>query len=95
MSNDDLITTDVAAERLARSPAYVLRLVKQGDLVGQRIGPDTRGGQWLVSAASVAALKAQWAVSPPRRGRPPAGATPSAAALAQRRIRATRQTKEI
>ena len=88
---DDLITTDEAAARLERSATYVLRLRARGDLVGQRIGPDTRGGQWLISAASVDALRARWAADPPTRGRPAAGETPSPAALAQRRSRATRK----
>jgi hypothetical protein len=90
--DDDLITTDVAAARLDRSAAYVLRLLKQGDLVGRRIGPDTRGGQWLISAASVAALQARWAADPPRRGRPAQG-DPTPAALAQRRSRARQATE--
>lgn len=89
---DDLITTDVAAERLDRSTAYVLRLLKQGDLTGQLVGPPGRG-QWLVSAASVAALAARWDANPPRRGRP-AAAAPSESTLAKRRSRA-RQDAEI
>lgn len=88
---DNLITTHVAAERLGRSPVYVLRLLKQGDLQGQRIGPDSRGGQWLISAHSVDALAQRWAAEPPRRGRPPAGATPSPEALPQRRARQRRK----
>lgn len=66
----DLITTDEAATRLGRSTAYVLRLLKQGQLEGCRIGPDTRGGQWLIHATSVSALSEHWAANPPRRGRP-------------------------
>jgi len=90
--DDDLITTTEAAERLDRSAVYVLRLLNRGDLAGRRIGPDTRGGQWLVRAASAAALRARWAASPPRRGRP-AEAAPSESTLAKRRSRA-RQTEE-
>lgn len=93
MEDTDLITTAEAAAQLGRSAAYVLNLLKRGDLAGRRIGPDTRGGQWLVSAASVAALAAQWAASPPRRGRP-AEAAPSESTLAKRRSRA-RQEAEV
>jgi hypothetical protein len=89
---DDLITTNDAATRLARSPAYVLQLLKRGDLVGQRIGPESRGGQWLVSVASVAALAARWTADPPRRGRP-AQAKPTPDALARCRNLA-HQTEE-
>ncbi len=69
----DLITTEVAAARLERSAAYVLRLLKQGALQGQRIGPDSRGGQWLIRASSVEALARRWEATPPRRGRPTEG----------------------
>lgn len=93
MDDGDLITTDEAAERLKRSPAYVLRLLKQGDLVGRRIGPDTRGGRWLVSAASVAALCERWAADPPRRGRPAQG-DPTPVALAKRKSRAKHLQEE-
>ncbi|NNJ13705.1 helix-turn-helix domain-containing protein [Chloroflexales bacterium ZM16-3] len=93
MSDDtDLITTTDAAAQLGRSMSTINQLIKRGDLVGRRIGPDTRGGQWLVSAASVAALAARWAANPPRRGRP-AAAAPSESTLAKRRSRA-RQTEE-
>lgn len=90
---DDLITTDVAAERLGRSVERVRVLIKQGDLIGRRIGPATRGGQWLVSAASVAALRAQWARNPPKAGRPAASSEPTPLALAQRRSRARRKAE--
>ncbi len=85
--DDNLITTTEAAAQLSRSLSMINQLIKRGELIGRRIGPDTRGGRWLVSAASVAALVARWADDPPRRGRPAQGA-PSASALAKRKSRA-------
>lgn len=90
--DDDFITTTEAAAQLGRSMSMVNQLIKRGDLVGRRIGPDTRGGQWLISAASVAALIERWATDPPRRGRPALG-EPSPAALAKRRSRAKHETE--
>jgi excisionase family DNA binding protein len=89
---DDLITTTEAAERLERSPRYVLQLINRGELEVRRIGPKTRGGQWLVSVASIDALLERWETDPPRRGRP-ADKTPSVSALARRRSR-ERQSEE-
>ncbi len=87
---ENYITTTEASTRLGRSLRYVLDLIDRGNLDAQRIGPPRRG-QWLVSAASVAALAARWAANPPRRGRP-AAAAPSELTLAKRRSRA-RQTE--
>lgn len=81
------ITPAEAAEQLGRSHNYVLKLLDSGELAGRRIGPASRGGRWLVDAADVARLKAEWEHNPPRRGRP-AATEPSAAALAKRRSRA-------
>ncbi len=89
---DDIwLTTDEAAVRLERSRNMVLKLLAAGELRGRRLGPATRGGQWLVEAASVTELLARWAVDPPHVGRP-ASADPSPAALAQRRSRERRGT---
>ena len=85
--DDNLITTTEAAAQLSRSLSMINQLIKRGELIGRRIGPDTRGGRWLVSAASVAALVSRWADAPPRRGRP-TQVTPSASALAKRKSRA-------
>ena len=43
MDDTNLITTDVAAERLGRSTVYILHLLKQGDLEGHLVGPPRRG----------------------------------------------------
>lgn len=94
MNDTDLITTTEAAVHLGRSMSTINQLIKRGDLVGRRIGPNTRGGQWLVSAASVAMLAARWAASPPRRGRP-AIAAPSESTQAKRRSRAKQTAEEV
>ncbi len=87
MMEDDWIELIDAANRLDRHPTQVRKLAAAGGLVTRRIGPVGRGGRWLVSAASVAALVARWADAPPRRGRPTQGA-PSVSALAKRKSRA-------
>lgn len=84
------LTSTEAAAALDVSEPYVLLLRSRGQLTARRIGPNTRGGQWLFDPASVAALRQQRAAAPPKRGRP-AHAAPSPAAVAQRRSRATRQ----
>ncbi len=84
-----LLTPAEAAAILARSPRTVLKLLARGTLHGRRLGPPSRGGRWLVDAASVWALKAAWDAQPPTPGRPSL-AIPSAAAHAKRRSRANR-----
>lgn len=88
--SDEWLDLPEAAARLQRHPTLVRKLVADGTLIAQRLGPTGRGGRWMVSAASVAALAAQWAAQPPRRGRP-ADAEPSPGALATRRSRAKHQ----
>lgn len=77
------LTTQEVADLLGVSIPYVHTLRKDKRLEARR----PRGGQWLYDPSSVAALRAEWAASPPRRGRP-ALANPSPSALAKRRSRA-------
>ena len=79
------LTTQEVADLLGVSARYVRTLRTEGQVQAR----PTSGGQWLYDAASVEALHAQWAETPPRRGRK-AVADPSPAALAQRRSRARR-----
>lgn len=69
---NDLTVPD-AARQLGVTPAYLRRLIAAGDLPARRIGPDTRGGQWLLDAADVQRLAARRGQHPPRRGRPARG----------------------
>ena len=94
MSEPNDMTPADAGAILDRHPSYILLLVKRGDLAARRLGPDTRGGRWLIDAASVAALKAQWDANPPQRGRP-ADVAPSASAVAKRRSRARVEQLEV
>lgn len=94
MDLDDWIELPEAATRLDRHPTQVRKLAASGDLVARRIGPAGRGGRWLISAASVAALQARWAADPPRRGRPAQG-DPTPVALAKRKSRAKHETEEV
>ncbi len=71
MMEDDWIELIDAANRLDRHPTQVRKLAAAGGLVTRRIGPVGRGGRWLVSAASVAALVARWADAPPGAGARP------------------------
>lgn len=64
------LTVPDAARRLGISAAYLRRLIAAGDLPARRIGPATRGGQWLLDAADVQQLAQQRAHDPPRLGRP-------------------------
>lgn len=63
------VTVPEAADQLGVTPAYVRRLIAQGDLAARRIGPDTRGGQWLITADDVVQLARRRAQNPPQRGR--------------------------
>jgi hypothetical protein len=83
----DGLTPAEAGAILKRSPAYVIRLIARGDLTARRTGPADRRGHWLIDAASVRALKAQWDAAPPQRGRP-ADSAPTPSAAAKRRSRA-------
>jgi hypothetical protein len=91
MDLDDWIELPDAANRLDRHPTQVRKLAAAGELEARRIGPAGRGGRWLVSAASVEALRQRWAADPPRRGRPATG-DPTPAALAKRKSRAKEAT---
>ena len=86
MAPYDEITPEEAAARLGRKPRRVRQLLDNGELEGRRIGPDSRGGRWLVSVASVERLLAQWAADPPKPGRKQVTA-PSAQTLAKRKSR--------
>jgi excisionase family DNA binding protein len=90
---EEWISTEEAATRLGKSEQIIRRLAEQGTLAADRLGPAGRGGRWMISAASVEALRAEWEKNPPRRGRPTA-ADPSAAALAKRRSRERQQKDE-
>lgn len=87
----DELTPKEAARILGRSPAYVIRLAERGELAGRRIGPESRGGRWLIDRASVAALQVRWETHPPQPGRRPVS-DPSPTTVAKRRSR-TRATK--
>jgi len=80
----DEVTPAEAGAILERHPSYIPRLVARGDLIGRRLGPDTRGGRWLIDAASVYALKQRWDAMPPQRGRPADLRAPSTASAKRR-----------
>jgi hypothetical protein len=95
MIADWLTTSEAAATLEVREQtirSWLSNPTMRAKLELRRIGPDTRGGQWLISAASVARIQAERAANPPRAGRPRTD-TPSPMAVAKRRSRA-RHTKE-
>ncbi len=63
------LTIRQAAAILARSPAWIRRLVQQGRLPVRREGTGNRT-TCFVSRAAVDALRQSWAEQPPRVGRP-------------------------
>ncbi len=71
---NEWITTGEAAEQLGLSESRVRGLLGNDAVRAQlhikRLGPDTRGGQWLIAADSIAALATARLANPPRVGRP-------------------------
>lgn len=65
-----LLTTQQAATILGVHPRRIIQLIKAGELDGERFGPDTRGGRWMVSRESVERLKEERDKHPPVGGWP-------------------------
>jgi excisionase family DNA binding protein len=48
-----MLTVSQAADILGISPRRVLQLIATRRIKATRIGPDSRGGQWLISRAAL------------------------------------------